>query len=139
MGAQFLDARRRLLAMQLQQVETDAAQYLVEQPVVGIDEQSDALDPLRHLVKQLGGLIGAHRTRALGEDHADEVGAAFHRRGHRAWIVQPADLDLDFAHRSSATMARAAVAGLAAPVIGRPMTSTSAPAAKASLGVITRR
>ena len=78
-----------------------------------------------------GALVGAAR---IDPDRAHVGRSAREHLAHRTGAIDAAVV----AHVSSATIARAAAAGSGASRNGRPTTTRSAPAARASRGVITR-
>ena len=123
------------MSVELNRVES-GGDGAVEEVVVGIDEDADALDMRRNPTGQRRRLIGREVARTRREEDETEMArpggdGGIDRLGRR----QAANLDL--CHRLAA-IAAAAAAGSGAAVIGRPMTSIDAPAASACRGDMAR-
>ena len=151
-------ARRRFLAMQLDEIGLHALQWRPPSRHRPHRRTAPRYARARAAARQARAPVRGSRWRGLAARNTSppKSAPARKRRVGRFARVDPADFDLSAMRRglspaggheikraagsrgrcNSAAMARAAAAGSAAPVIGRPMTRISAPACKASAGVI---
>ena len=133
------------VAIDLQNVERHRRQHGGDLVEARFDEEADARRTPGAARADRRRLRGRHEAgRGREEDEAQVIGPGIGRDAEGLGAVDAADFDAQGGgHQAarlsrSAAMAAAAAAGSGAPVIGRPITSQSAPAAIASRGVSVR-